>query len=145
MLTQICQYLRNWFEREKFYDTFAVNNGEIEAASVSLDLQQGQYFRIVGSIFNDGVHRYGEADLTAENAFDGSVWALAIPGEIIDLADEISAWITANQSAINSPYQSESFAGYSYTLKSGNTSGSATDGVTWQSQFAARLAPWRKI
>ena len=135
MLTEICQYLRNWFEVTKYFGEFTISGGAITYSDGSeLPLINNQYFRIVGSIFNDGVHKYG------------SVWSMAIPPVIIVLAGEITNWITANTEAINSPYQSESFGGYSYSFRQGGQSadGGAT-GATWQSQFASRLAPWRKI
>lgn len=144
MLTQICQYLRNWFDQDKVFCTLSVADGALAAENMRLSdiLQDGQYYRIVGSVFNDGVHRWGDLDLSDERPFSGSVWPMAIPPEIISMDTEIEEWITKNADAINSPYQSESFGGYSYSK--GYSSGEA-QGVTWQGQFAARLAPWRKI
>ena len=104
-------------------------------------LQVGQYFRIAGSIHNDGVHKYGEADLHDET-FTGTVWAMRIPPSVIELAGEIDEWIEKNEGFITSPYQSESWQGYSYSLKSGSgESGS----LGWQSVFAGRLNRWRKL
>jgi len=139
MLTEVCRLLRNWFERDKIFGTFAVVGGVLTGTEVNL--QPNQYYRIIGSVFNDGVHQQGET-LTDEESFTGAVWLLAIPKEVVDLASEISSWIAANGSALNSPYQSESFGGYSYSLKSGGASGGT---VTWQSQFASRLNAWRKV
>ena len=139
MLTEVLRLLRNWFERDKIFGTFSVVGGVLTGAEVNI--QPNQYYRIIGSVFNDGVHKQGET-LTNEESFNGAVWLLAIPKEVVDLADEITQWIAANGSALNSPYQSESFGGYSYSLKSGGASGGA---VTWQSQFANRLNAWRKI
>lgn len=141
MLSEILNYLRNWFETRKIFSAFRISDGDITLASGgSLPLVSGQYFRIVGSVFNDGVHVYGDADLQDES-FSGAIWAMAIPPDVIALAEEIKTWSETNETALSSPYQSESFGGYSYSLKSGN----GTSGVTWQSQFADRLAPWRKI
>lgn len=139
MLTEVLRLLRNWFERDKVFGTFSVVGGVLTGTEVNI--QPNQYYRIIGSVFNDGVHKQGET-LTDEESFNGAVWLLAIPKEVVDLADEITQWIAANGSALNSPYQSESFGGYSYSLKSGGASGGA---VTWQSQFANRLNAWRKI
>lgn len=145
MLTQICQYLRNWFERDKYTGDFIITSGSLSYADGSaLPLIPGQYYRVIGSIMNDGVHKVGEDSLIDES-FSGSVWSMAVPADIVELADDIDEWVNANASAINSPYQSESFGGYSYSLRSGaNVAGQAT-GVSWQSQFESRLAPWRKI
>ena len=151
MLTQICQYLRNWFDRyePKLVGTFVIDseNGiTYKGADVSSYLKTGQYIRIIGSTFNDGVHILGSAELTPEE-FDGAIWGMAIPKVLIDLAEEIDAWNTKYKDAQNSPYSSESFAGYSYTKASGNgnNGGSGASGATWQDVFGSRLAPWRKI
>lgn len=145
MLTQVCQYLRNWFEREKYLGNFTIANGEITREDGStLPLLAGQYYRVIGSILNDGVHKNGEDDLIDES-FHGSVWSMAVPPVVEGLAAEISNWMVSNAAAVNSPYQSESFGGYNYSLRVGADSSGQAVGVTWQSQFGARLAPWRKI
>lgn len=148
MLTQICQYLRNWFERDRWTGAFQVSGGVLtDADGAPLSLLDGQYFRVIGSVLNDGVHKYGgETDtLTDEPEFSGAVWSMAVPPGLIELADEITTWIETNQTALNTPYQSESFGGYTYSLRAGSADAGASGGITWQSQFAARLAPWRKI
>lgn len=146
MLTQICQYLRNWFDRDRLLGRIKIENGELSFADGrSVPLVSGQYFRVIGSLFNDGVRLYGVTELTDEE-FDGAVWSMAVPPPVLALADEISAWVQANQSALSSPYSSESFGGYSYTLRSGYDATRGNSGpVTWQTQFSAALAPWRKI
>lgn len=148
MLTELCAYLRNYFlvdylhpENRIHYGTFSVSDGRIEGLPF---LSAGQYFRVVGSLFNDGVHRY-DSDVLSDETFTGSIWAMSIPPDVIALADDITDWIVENSSAINSPYQSESFGGYSYSLKSGSSSVSGGDVFGWQSQFAARLAPYRRL
>ena len=144
MLTEVLQYLRNWFEKSKYVSNFIISGGNITFPDGSLvPLVSGQYFRVIGSVFNDGVHEYGNAELQDE-AFSGAVWVMAVPPAVVALAGEIEDWTAANADAIKSPYQSESFGGYSYSLKAGQSSGGST-GPTWQSQFADRLAQWRKI
>lgn len=144
MLTEICQYLRNWFDKVRYFGGFVVHDGAITFIDGSgVPLLEGQYYRIAGSIFNDGVHQYG-APLEGDEEFTGAVWALAIPKEVVTLSEEIEQWIVDNAEAIASPYQSESFGGYSYSKSYGYGATSA-GAVSWQSQFAARLAPWRKI
>ena len=110
--------------------------------NIDLSLQEGQYFRIVGSIFNDGVYKYGDELELTDETFDGAIWAMAVPKEVIALSEEINQWILDNSEALNSPYQSESFGGYSYSLKSSSTSNNGA--LTWQSHFAERLNLWRK-
>lgn len=149
MLGQICAYLRNWFTRDqkKLLGTFTITNENtvlfMDVVDVTEDFQAGQYVRIVGSTFNDGVWRWGSDELEPET-FTGGIYGMAVPKEVLQLAEDIEAWATKYQDALNSPYTSESFGGYSYTRASGNanTGGSV---ATWQDIFASRLAPWRKI
>lgn len=137
MLEQVLRHLNNWFLVEIHEGTFTVENGSIALPF----LLTNQYFRIVGSVFNDGLHQYPAVDLTDET-FTGSVWALAVPKAVIDLSVEIEAWQEKNGDASVSPYQSESFGGYSYSKATDSASGGA---VTWQTAFRSRLNAWRKI
>jgi hypothetical protein len=141
-LTELCQELRNWFERDKFFGEFTIENGTINVPDGSL--QDGQFFRVIGSVFNDGVHKYGEGELTDE-VFKGAIWSMAVPPAVIDLSERISAWVTKYGESVSSPYSSESFGGYSYVKASGVGQGNATSGPTWQSTFASELNRYRKI
>lgn len=141
MLEQILDYIHNYFERDIVDGSFTISDG-----SVVLDfLQDGQYFRIHGSVFNDGVHRYPANDLTDET-FTGQIRAMVVPPAVIALADEITAWIDKYGDAMNSPYQSESFGGYSYSKGSGqNSSNNSSNPADWRVVFGSRLNHWRKI
>ena len=143
MLTELCQELHNWFEREKRSGSFRIVDGMLEADF----LLPGQYFRVMGSLFNDGVHQYGNDFLNDED-FTGSVWSLAIPVAVIKLSEDIDAWrakYEAPDSSAMSPYMSESFGGYSYS-KGSAISGTGTGGATsWRTSFASRMNAWRKI
>ena len=144
MLTEICAFLRNWFVRDKFFGDFVISNGQLTRSDGSaLPLLSGQYFRVIGSIFSDGVHKTD--DVLTDEEFSGAVWSMAVPPDFLSLVEDITGWVTDNAQAIASPYASESFAGYSYSLKSGASASDGTGGLSWQSQFAARLNPWRKI
>lgn len=138
MLEQVLRHLNNWFLVEIHEGTFTVENGSITLPF----LLTNQYFRICGSVFNDGLHQYPAADLTDE-MFTGSVWALAVPKAVIDLSVEIEAWQEKNGEAVASPYQSESFGGYSYTKRSAGNDSGALNG--WQDAFRGRLNDWRKL
>ena len=139
MLEQVLMNIRNWFTVDGgiHSGTFTIKDGGITLPF----LADGQYFRIVGSVFNDGLHQYPAADLTDET-FTGSVWALAVPKAVIDLAYEIQKWQEKNADALSSPYSSESFGGYSYSKATDAETGGA---VTWQSAFKQQLSAWRKI
>ena len=139
MLEKVLMNIRNWFTVEGgiHSGTFSIKDGGITLPF----LAGGQYFRICGSVFNDGLHQYPAADLVDEE-FSGAIWALAIPPAVVDLADEISEWQTKNGETSTSPYQSESFGGYSYSKATDAETGGA---VTWQSAFKRQLSEWRKI
>lgn len=136
MLEEILRYLNNWFVEPEGIrtGTFSVENGGI----VLPFLRTSQYFRVVGSTFNDGLYQYPAEGLTDE-LFEGAVWALAVPKAVVALADEISAWNEKNGTP--GPFTSESFGGYSYS-KAVNSSGVA---VGWQDVFKSRLNSWRRI
>lgn len=136
MLETVLQNLNNWFlvPDGVHAGEFTVQGGQLTLPF----LQTGQYCRVVGSVFNDGLHQYPVADLTDET-FTGSVWALAVPKAVIELAEEIDAWQTKNGDP--GPFTSESFGGYSYS-KATNASGMA---VGWQDVFKSRLNDWRRI
>lgn len=138
-LSELCGELRNWFETIIFIDEFTVKNGVIDMPEGAL--QEGQYFRIVGSVFNDGVYQYPASGLHDET-FDGAVWAMAVPQEVLRIKDDIDAWQEKYGDSMYSPYQSESFGGYSYSK------GTATDGTSsgdWKNVFKGRLKRWRKL
>lgn len=139
MLEQVLMHLKNWFlvPGGIHEGTYTIEDGGIALPF----LANGQYFRICGSVFNDGLHQYPEGDLKTET-FDGTVWALSIPQAVIDLAAEIEAWETKNGDASVSPYQSESFGGYQYSKATDSATGGA---VTWQTAFRSRLSAWRKL
>lgn len=141
MLEELMRECRNWFvvPNGVHLGTFTIEDGSIALPFLVI----GQYFRIIGSTFNDGVYQYGTGGLTDEK-FDGAVWALAVPAAFVSLVEDVEAWRSKYESTANSPFQSESFAGYSYTKSSasGNSGGSVTG---WRGVFAARLNKWRKI
>ena len=147
MLTELCQELRNWFDLNRYEGTFTISGGTLTADF----LQPNQYYRIIGSVFNDGVHKYGDnEDVLDDEVFTGSVWALGIPKAVIQLANDIQAWknkYETTDSQSMSPFESESFAGYSYTKAStSSAAGSAASNPTgWKAIFASNLNRWRKI
>lgn len=139
MITEILQYLRNWFIKDKYYGDYTITNGDISGEGLSL--LSGQYFRIIGSALNDGVWKYGTGKLQDET-FSGAVWGLSVPPAVAALADEIAAWQTKFGAEVASPYTSESYSRGSYSRSKGSGSDKS---VTWQSAFADRLSAWRKI
>lgn len=141
MLEAVLTHLKNWF-----VVPCGVHEGmyTIENSTLELPfLQNGQYYRICGSVFNDGLHKYGDiADKLQNETFTGTVWALAIPKAVIDLAEKIEEWQTKNGETVTSPFTSESFGGYSYTKATDSTTGAV---ATWETVFCAQLNPYRKL
>lgn len=141
MLEKVLTYIHNWFERDVIVSQWQITEGTIELPHI----QEGQYYRIVGSVFNDGLHQYPSDDLKDET-FSGGIWALAIPPDFIALAKEIEEWESKYGEATAGPYASESFGGYSYSLADSVAGGGSEDPTNgWQRHFRARLIPYRKI
>lgn len=137
MLEAMLTHLHNWFPAKngKHAGAFAIASGAI---SPDIGLVPGQYYRIRGSTFNDGLHHSGDADdILTDEAFEGEVWALAVPRAVQELAGEVAAWVENNPATDK---VSESFGGYSYS-RGQNASGGAGG---WQAAFASRLNAWRR-
>lgn len=141
MLEQILTHLHNWFEIDRRSGCFTIRTGSFTAADSDPlpDLAEGQFFRILGSVFNDGLHQWPADDLTDE-VFTGTVCALAVPPAVQDLAEQVRLW--QEQAGPVQPYQEESFGGYSYTAAADPVSGGP---LTWQAVFRSLLNPWRKL
>lgn len=146
MLDEICANIRNYFtfEKDKHFGDFAIENGTI---TPSFDLST-DYIRIVGSHLNDGIHKVSDADLVDEPKFHGAVWVMSPPKAFLQLAAEIAAWqekYGGISSENMSPFQSESFGGYSYSKSSGSSSAGGSSVPTWQSVYRSRLNTYRRI
>lgn len=139
MLTELCQELNNWFDYgDRHYGTYTIENGIIEPLDF---VQDGQYYRIIGSVFNDGVHQYPQDEYgLKDETFTGSIWAMAVPPAVIALVSEIESYARSDSAKI-SPYTSESFGGYSYT-RATDASGVT---VSWQKAFASKINKWRRM
>lgn len=135
MLDMICAECHNYFVVPGgiHYNNYSIQGGSLELPF----LVHNQYFRIVGSVFNDGIHKYPTTDLIDED-FEGCIWAMAPTKDFLQLCDDIKAWSENNAP---SPYTSESFGGYSYS-RATKSNGVAVD---WQQVFASRLNRYRKI
>lgn len=140
MLEAVLTHLKNWFvvPRGVHEGIYTIENSTLELPF----LQNGQYYRICGSVFNDGLHRYGDIEDKLQNeTFTGTVWALSIPKAVVDLAEKIEEWQTKNRETVESPFTSESFGGYSYTKATDAVTGAV---ATWETVFRAQLNPYRK-
>lgn len=145
MLTEVCAEIRNYFVTEIHEGNFEIVGGKIAPLDF---LQEGQYYRIVGSVFNDGVHKYTEQDTVGEGSpptltdehFSGAVWAMAVPSSVIALTEEIKSYCEGDEGK-PSAYTSESFGGYSYS-KATDENGLP---VSWQRLYKYRLDKYRRI
>ena len=164
MLQEIMEYLNNYFvpiSAEKV--TYTISGGAI---SPSFGAEDGDRFLICGSRRNDGVYTWhadvigndddeklppstqgGEETIKAaglrDETFAGTIRVCSVPPALLTLSGEISQWVVTTSSQLSSPMQSESFNGYSYTLKSGGGNGGSGP-LTWRDQFRSQLERWRK-
>lgn len=138
-IEDICRELNNWFDVKRAIGDFEITENGL--TSFYDDLYDDQYYRIVGSALNDGVYKKGEEHVFAPEVFHGAVWAMAIPQSVIYLSDRIDTWIEKYGDAVESPYQSESFGGYSYSKASGSDNSS----VSWKSAFKKQLDVYRRM
>lgn len=143
ILTEVCEYLNNYFWEKKIVGKFTITNGNISVAG----LKDGQYFRILGSTFNDGVHKYPITNQTllVDEEFEGAVWAMAVPQTVIATALSIKEWqdkYNSVSSPAMSPFTSESFGPYSYSKNAAD----GTEGSnSWQAVFGSRLAQYKRM
>ena len=149
MLTEICAEIKNYFtyyDKDRHIGDFAIVDGQITPPIA----MPTDYIRIVGSHLNDGVHKLSdEADvLQDEGTFHGAIWIMSPPKAFLQLASEIAEWQAKNggvDSAAMSPFNSESFGGYSYSKSgSGAGGGSNSGSADWRSAYASRLAIYRR-
>ncbi|MCD8211402.1 MAG: hypothetical protein LUC17_00025 [Oscillospiraceae bacterium] len=139
MLGAVLAYLHNYFVIATVSGTFTISDGKL--ADPVPDLQNNQYFRVLGSVFNDGIYQNTEDLELTDEAFSGYIQLMAIPRDLLILVDEITAWQEKYGDTVANPFTSESFSGYSYTKAANASTESA---MTWLSVFGARLAPYRK-
>lgn len=140
MLDEICGSIRNFFtaDEDMHFGVFTISGGVISPLDF---VPNGAYYRVIGSILNDGVYHkgYDDTELVSET-FRGAVWLMRPPVEFLRLAQEITEWQAKNADAVSSPYTMESFGGYTYQKAAGGE-----NAPTWDQIFRTRLNRWRKI
>ena len=153
-ITEMCLEVKNFFLRHGSDDihsgTFTISGHSIAPLDFIIP---GQYFRITGSILNDGVYQNTTDGLSTlqDETFTGSSWAMAVPPAFLKLCVEIAEWQNKYGTATSnnmSPYQSESISGvYSYSKASGGGSAGSGDSTvnTWQGVYKSRLNKWRRL
>lgn len=145
---ELCAECHNWHKPQIITGDFRVVNGVLQPLP---EIPDGAYIRVVGSVFNDGVWQYPHGCFTDEE-FSGAVWLMHVQFDFCALLDDINAWeqdnaeiiATATAEIVESPFASESFAGYTYTRKTGV----GDVPTTWRDPrlgFERRLKQWRKM
>lgn len=142
MIEEVCAEVKNYFIQpgvDVHASYFSIRNGTIEPLPY---IQIGQYYRIIGSALNDGVYCHGTDDLDMQDEdWWGTIWTMRVPKAFVKLCKEIKSWQEKHAESLSGPYQSESFAGYSYS-KGTSANGGAW---TWQDQFRNKLNAYRKL
>lgn len=134
----VCGELHNYFEEKRVIGDYTIEEGRLLLPF----LVDGQYFRIVGSKFNDSVYVYHETPeeddpVLTDETFHGGIWPMSLPKAFIDLCSEIKEY-NASDAAKPSGFTSENISGfYSYTK------GSVSD-TDWQNVFKGKLSRFRK-
>lgn len=139
-IKEICDYIHNYFEVDEVSGEFTIADGSLEASFLS----ENQYYRIQGSVFNDGVYKYPSTNLTDET-FTGKVTAMAVPKDVLAVLDEATQWENDNAKVLQSPLNSESFGGYSYSKGSSSKKDGSQGQITWRDVFGDKLKAYRKI
>ena len=151
MLQEIMEYLNNYFVPISAKEvTYTISDGAI---SPSFGAEDGDRFLICGSRRNDGVYTWhadgikNDDDIEVaglrDETFAGTIRVCSVPPALLALSGEISEWVETNKATLSSPLQSESFNGYSYSLKSGGGTNGGNKPYSWQDQFRSQLDEWR--
>lgn len=146
-LDALCAMLHNYFNIHHDADihrgSYTIVNGRIESLPF---LVNGQYFRILGSALNDGVHQYPATDL-ADETFDGAIWAMFVPRDVLRLAEQIADYNEQVQRLVEAEaslkgYTSETLSGfYSYSI--GSTAPPGMEAV--KADIDAKFRRYRKL
>lgn len=139
-IKEICDYIHNYFEADEVSGEFEIADGSLDASFLSTN----QYFRIQGSIFNDGIYKYPASDLIDEK-FKGVITAMAVPKDVLDVLAKATKWEEDNANVLNSPFTSESFGGYSYSKGTSSKKDGSQGTFTWRDVFGDELKAYRKI
>ena len=169
VIEQMCAETHNYFETHKENGTFTIQDGNIDLPF----LTENQFFRIVGSKFNDGVYIYSDNHLiirasTWEEIKDNNEtwedikrlkWGDLVEHDLVDETFEGSIWAMnmprafLNLSQEISAYCTSEAAkpslfqsesfGGYSYTKATNASGIADN--SWQSVFETKLKRYRKL
>ena len=141
-MEKILGYLNNYFYRFGERGKYTIEDNVITVRGKYIE---GQYVRLTGSVMNDGVYKVISVDEnsitlneTVNEVFEGIIYSLAIPKELIELEKKINKFVEDNPAG---GYASESFGNYSYS-KGTNANGELN---TWKDVFKVELRPYKKM
>lgn len=150
MHLQACmEKINNYFVPEKAEKrTYTISDGVISPAFGALE---GQRFLVCMSAMNDGVYTYhangimndddDEVAGLCDETFAGTIRVCSVPPAVLALSREKSQWEATHSGELDSTLASESFNGYSYSLKTGKNGGA----LTWfDTQAGQALERWRR-
>ena len=152
MLQEVLEYIHNYFvPLQAQLKTYTIADGAI---SPDFGAEDGDRFLICGSRRNDGVYTWHANGITNDDddievglrdeTFAGTIRLMSVPPTIIRLSEEIRTWVETYGAQLSSPMQSESFNGYSYTLRSGGGTNGGNGPLTWRDQYRTQLEQWRR-
>ena len=151
MLQEVLETIHNFFvPRSAVQRTYTIQNDTI---TPDFGAEEGDRFLVCMSRRNDGVYTWHadgirndddteEAGLRDET-FAGTIRVCSVPPALLALSGEISQWVETYGDQLKSPMQSESFNGYSYSLKTGGGNGGSGQ-LSWRDVFGSRLDQWRR-
>ena len=149
MLQEMMEHINNYFVPVRAEQkTYTISDGMISPA---FGAEDGDRFLVCGSRRNDGVYTWHESGITNDDdteaaglhdeTFAGTIRVCTVPPAVLALIGEKSQWEATHGGQLDSPLASESFNGYSYTLKTGKNGGA----LTWYDTPAGKaLERWRR-
>jgi len=139
-LPELLDVLNNYFDDESIAGDFTISGGAF--INLPTTIMADQWYKIDGSVFNDGIYQKGKETTLKDETFAGYVSAMRVPPAIDKLLADINAWITAKGDDQGmTGVVSESFDGYSYT-KATNEKGMP---ATWREVFSKQIVRYKKI
>lgn len=142
-ITRMCTILHNFFTDKNhiFYNIYTIPDNILNNNFIN----KGQYFRITGSCFNNGVYCNISEDLKRlkNETFKGSIWVMDVPPDFISLCEEVERFNAkiAELSGNFRGYSAESWGGYSYNLPTSAPSYMHD----WQYKIKQAMNAYRKI
>lgn len=143
---EVLSHLHNWFVRDSsVFTNVSIADGALPE-DVASYVPEGAFYRIEGSLMNDGLHKVGVDELETEDVSRVKISVLAIPRPLLAIIDEIADWEDKYGEVAKGPFFSESFGGYEYEIRGYSSYGAASSSMSgWRLAFANRLNPWRRM